>query len=207
MDKAVNRERPDSISSADRTGLASAVTEVLAPANIAVVQLLLVSWYSAPGLAGLAWGLLTATFCGLIPYGIAIAGVRRRRWADRHVRVRQQRLVPFLAAIASFLAGLALLVTLGAPRQLIALVVAMLTCLAVTMVVTLWWKLSLHTAAASGAVAILALTFGPPLLLALPGVALVAWSRIRLGDHTPAQALAGAVAGGLVATIVFILLR
>jgi membrane-associated phospholipid phosphatase len=166
-----------------------------------------VSWYSAPGLAGLGWGVLTATFCGLIPYAIVIAGVHRRRWTDRHVRVRQQRLVPFLAAIASFLAGLALLVALGAPRQLIALVVAMLTCLAATMLVTLWWKLSLHTAAASGTVAILVLTLGPLLILALPVVALVAWSRIRLGDHTPAQTLAGAALGGLVATTVFILLR
>lgn len=207
MLKTVSRGRPASISSADLTSLARAVTEILAPANLAVAQLLLVSWYKAPGLAGLGWGVLTATFCGLIPYGIVIAGVRRRRWTDRHVRVRQQRLVPLLAAIASFLAGLALLVTLGAPRQLIALVVAMLTCLAVTMLVTLWWKLSLHTAAASGTVAILVLTFGPPLLLALPVVALVAWSRIRLGDHTPAQTLVGAVLGGLVATTIFILLR
>ena len=114
---------------------------------------------------------------------------------------------PVLFAIASFLAGLALLVALGAPWQVVALVVAMLTCLAATLVVTLWWKLSLHTAAASGTVAILVLTFGPPLLLALPAIALVAWSRIRLGDHTLAQTLAGAALGGLVATTVFILLR
>ena len=67
--------------------------------------------------------------------------------------------------------------------------------------------LSLHTAAASGTVAILVLTLGPLLILALPVVALVAWSRIRLGDHTPAQALAGAALGGLVASTVFILLR
>ena len=33
------------------------------------------------------------------------------------------------------------------------------------------------------------------------------WSRVRLGDHTPAQTLAGAALGGLVATAVFILLR
>jgi membrane-associated phospholipid phosphatase len=195
------------MSTADRTHLARAVTELLAPSNLAVAQLLLVSWHSSPGLAGLGWGLLTATFCGLIPYGIVIAGVRHRRWTDRHVRVRQQRPVPFLAAIASFLAGLALLVALGAPRPVVALVVAMLTCLAATMFVTLWWKLSLHAAAASGTVAILVLTFGPLLLLALPVVALVAWSRIRLGDHTPAQTLAGAALGGLVATTVFILLR
>jgi membrane-associated phospholipid phosphatase len=207
MARAVDRGRPVSVSPADRTHLARAVTELLAPANLAVAQLLLVSWHSRPGLAGLGWGLLTATFCGLIPYGIVIAGVRRRRWTDRHVRVRQQRPVPFLAAIASFLAGLALLVALGAPRPVVALVVAMLTCLAATMFVTLWWKLSLHAAAASGTVAILVLTFGPLLLLALPVVALVAWSRIRLGDHTPAQTLAGAALGGLVATTVFILLR
>jgi len=189
------------------TGLARAVTELLAPANLAVGQLLLVGWHSTAGPAGLAWGLLAATFCGLVPYGIVIAGVRRRRWTDQHLRTRQQRPVPFLAAIASVLAGLALLLALDAPRQLVALVVAMLTGLATTLVVTLWWKLSVHTAAAAGTVAILALSFGPALTLTIPAVALVAWSRVRLGDHTPAQALAGAALGGLVATTVFILLR
>jgi hypothetical protein len=207
MDKTVGCLQPGSIHTADRIHLARAVTELLAPANLAVAQLLLVSWYNSPGLAGLGWGLLTATFCGLIPYGIVIAGVRRRRWTDRHMRVRQQRPVPFLAAIASFLAGLALLVAMGAPRQLVALVVAMLTCLAAALLVTLWWKLSLHTAAASGTAAILVLSFGPLLILALPAVGLVAWTRIRLGDHTLAQTLAGAALGGLIAATVFILLR
>jgi len=137
MDKKVGTGRPVATSAAG-THLARGVTEALAPANLAVAQLLLVSWHSSPGPAGLGWGLLTATFCGLIPYGIVIAGVRSRRWTDRHVRMRQQRLVPFLAAIGSFVAGLALLVGLGAPRQLVALVVAMLTCLAATMLLTLW---------------------------------------------------------------------
>lgn len=160
---------------APRTGLARAVTELLAPANLAVGQLLLVGWHSTAGAAGLGWGLLAATFCGLVPYGIVIAGVHCRRWGDRHLRVRRQRPAPFLAAIASVLAGLALLLALDAPRQLVALVVAMLTGLATTLVVTLWWKLSLHTAAASGTVAILALIFGPELTLALPVTTLVAW--------------------------------
>jgi membrane-associated phospholipid phosphatase len=189
-----------------RTGPARAVTELLAPANLAVAQLLAVGWHSTPSPAGLGWGLLAATFCGLLPYGIVFAGVRRQRWADRHLRARHQRPIPFLTAIASILVGLALLLALDAPRQLVALVVAMLTGLAATLVVTLWWKLSVHTAAAGGTVAILALTFGPALALAVPTVALVAWSRVRLGDHTPAQTLAGAALGGLVATTVFILL-
>jgi membrane-associated phospholipid phosphatase len=112
-----------------------------------------------------------------------------------------------LAGIASFLAGLAVLVVLNAPQQLVALVVAMLAALAATTVVTLWWKLSLHAAAASGTVAILALSFGPALTLAVPLVAVVAWSRVRLGDHTPAQTVAGAILGALVGSTVFIMLR
>jgi hypothetical protein len=190
-----------------RIGLARAVTELLAPANLAVAQLLVVGWHSIPGPAGLGWGLLAATFCGLLPYGVVIVGVRRRRWTDRHLRARQQRPIPFLTGIASALAGLAVLLALDAPRPLAALVVAMLTGLATLLLVTLWWKLSVHTAAASGTVAILALTFGPALTLTVPTVALVAWSRVRLGDHTPAQTLAGAALGGLVAATVFIALR
>src|SRR5215208_4233946 len=50
----------------------------------------------------------------------------------------------------------------------------------------------------------LAVAFGPALTLTVPTVALVAWSRVRLGDHTPAQTLAGAALGGLVAPTVFI---
>jgi membrane-associated phospholipid phosphatase len=166
-----------------------------------------VGWHSTPGPAGLGWGLLAATFCGLIPYGIVVARVRRQRLTDRHLRTLQQRPAPLLAGIASVVAGVAVLVALDAPRQLIALVTAMLTGLAATLLVTLWWKLSVHTAAASGTVAVLTLTFGPAFTLALPAVVLVAWSRVRLGDHTPAQTVAGAALGALVATTVLIPLR
>lgn len=187
--------------------LARAVTELLAPPNLAVGQGLLVGWHSAPGPAGLGWGLFAATVCGLIPYGVVTAGVRRRRWTDRHLRDRAQRPVPLLAGIASIATGLAMLVVLDGPRQLVALVTAILTALVATLVVTVWWKLSVHAAAASGTVAILALTLGPALALSAPAVALVAWSRVRLGDHTTAQTVAGTAMGGLIATIVFVVLR
>jgi membrane-associated phospholipid phosphatase len=134
MNQALRRGRPAPLGTRVATVLAAplarAVTELLAPANLAAAQLLAVGWHSTPGPAGLGWGLLAA-----------------------------------------------------------------------------WWKLSLHTTAAAGTVAVLVVTFGPALVLAVPIVGLVAWARVRLGDHTPAQTLAGAALGGLVATTVFILLR
>lgn len=60
------------------------------------------------------------------------------------------------------------------------------------------WKISLHAAVAWAAVVTLAIVYGPwPLLIALPA-ALVAWSRVELGDHTAAQVLAGTAMGVIV---------
>jgi membrane-associated phospholipid phosphatase len=40
-------------------------------------------------------------------------------------------------------------------------------------------------------------------LLAAPLLWLVCWARVRLGDHTVAQAVAGAAAGALIAACAF----
>jgi membrane-associated phospholipid phosphatase len=54
---------------------------------------------------------------------------------------------------------------------------------------------------------VLALVFGPALLAAWPLVALIAWSRVEVGDHTPAQVLAGIALGIVVNATIFPLLR
>ena len=121
MDQAVRRGRPASlgtrVAGVLAAPLARAVTELLAPANLAAAQLLAVGWHSTPGPVGLGWGLLAATFRGLLPYGIVLAGVRRGRWADRHLRARHQRAVPLLAATASVVSGLACSSSLAPPAS------------------------------------------------------------------------------------------
>jgi membrane-associated phospholipid phosphatase len=79
--------------------------------------------------------------------------------------------------------------------------------LVVSLLVTLRWKISLHTGVAAGSVAILALLFGPALLGLAVVVGLVGWARVRLCDHTAAQAAAGAALGAVVAAALFTLLR
>ena len=191
-----------------RRRLARVVTEVLAPAPTVALLLLAVAWRSAPTATEAArWGLLAALFASLVPFLYIVRGVRRGRLTDHHVRVREQRPLPLLVGIGSVLLGLALLASWGAPRELVALVAAMAVGLASSLLVTLVWKLSIHTAVVAGAVVILVLVFGPALLALAPLVGLVCWARVAVRDHTPAQTIAGAALGATVATVVFSLLR
>ena len=96
---------------------------------------------------------------------------------------------------------------LGAPRQLIALLLAMLAGLAVTAAITTRWKISLHTAVASGTATILIIVFGPALLPTMILVLSIGWSRVHVRDHTVGQVAAGTVVGTLIAAPTFLLLR
>jgi hypothetical protein len=191
-----------------RGRVARLVTEVLAPAPIAAALLLVVGWRSTPTIAqGLAWGLLAALLAILVPMVFVLRRVRRGELTDHHIRLREQRPLPLLVGIACVLAGLGPMLAWGAPRALVALLAAMLTGLVASLLVTLVWKMSLHTGVAAGSVAILVLVFGPALLALAPIVGLVGWARIEVGDHSPAQVAVGAVLGAAVAAAVFSLLR
>jgi membrane-associated phospholipid phosphatase len=185
------------------------LTELFAPAVLAATLPVVIGVHAgrtAP--AGLLWGLLASVFCALLPYGMILLGVRRGTLSDRHIGVRSQRTRPLTLGLLSVLAGLALLVWFGAPRELIALVVASFAGGAVGTAVNHFWKMSVHASVAAGSAVVLAMVFGP-LLLPVCGlvVAAVGWSRVRLRDHTTAQVLAGTVVGAVIAGLVFGLLR
>jgi membrane-associated phospholipid phosphatase len=187
-----------------RLRAARMVTEVLAPAPIVATLPLVVAWHTTSTVAAaMAWGVTASLFASVLPFAVILVGVRHGRLTDHHVGVRQQRALPMLMGTASVLIGLALLVALHAPRELVALVAAMMVGLSVSLLVTLWWKVSVHTAVAAGAAMVLVLVFGPALLVVWPLVGLIGWSRVQLGDHTPAQVLVGAVLGAGVAATVF----
>ncbi|WP_329379580.1 hypothetical protein OG625_13205 [Streptomyces sp. NBC_01351] len=189
-----------------RQKAARILTDALAPANLVVGLLLLIGWHSTLSWAGLGWGLLGALFCGVVPIGIIVLGVRRGALTDQHIRVRRQRVVPMALSLLSVAAGITLLRVLGAPADVFALVVAMLVGLVSSLLVTVGWQISIHMSVAGGTVMILLLVFGAPVLPAALLAAAVGWSRLVLKAHTPAQLLAGAALGGT-AALTFALLR
>lgn len=197
---------------AERTSagrFATLLTGAFAPAHLVIGLLLIVGAASHPSspARGLAWGVLAALLVGVAPYGWVLHAVRRGRVASRHIPDRRQRMAPLAVAGAFALTGVAVLGLLGAPRQLVALVVAMLVGLAVTGAITTRWKISLHAAVAGGTATILTIVFGPVLLVTVIVVAGTGWSRVQLRDHSVVQVIAGGCLGAVVAAGVFLLLR
>jgi hypothetical protein len=187
---------------------ASLLTSIFAPAHLVIGLLLLVGSVSHPSpVRGLGWGILAALLVGVAPYAWVLYAVSRGRFATRHIPERGQRLLPLAVAAAWAATGVAVLGILGAPRQLVALVIAMLAGLAVVAVITTCWKISLHTAVAGGTATILTVVFGPALLATAVVIIGIGWSRIQRRDHTSAQTIAGALLGAAIAASIFIPLR
>jgi len=178
------------------------VSYLLEPKNWIIVTTLAVGWH-ADGAVGLGWGALAALFAGVVPMAFISRGVRRGLWADRYVGAKRARLIVLGFILGSVAVGLGLLVGLGAPGELSGYVGCMLASVVVLAAITTVWKISIHCAVASGSVTILALLFGPALTPAYLLVALTAWSRVVVKDHTTAQVIAGSVLGAAAALVTY----
>jgi membrane-associated phospholipid phosphatase len=191
-----------------RLRVARLVGELLSPPPILAVLALVVAWDSSPTPAmAILWGGIAAVSASVLPYALILRGVRRGRLSDRNISLRQQRIRFAAVAITSILIGLAVLAGFDAPAEMVALQASIAVGVACGWVITLWWKISVHAAIAAGAATVLLLVFGPALLVVWPLVAVIAWARVQVGDHTPAQVLAGIALGVVVNATIFPLLR
>ncbi|MET9228793.1 phosphatase PAP2 family protein [Lentzea sp. NPDC003310] len=180
--------------------VARGATEVLAPWVWVVLLPFAVAAATETFWKTLLWGFVVALTASIIPMAVIVRGARKGRWDGHHVTNREGRVVPLVTAGASLAAGTVIMFLGGAPQNVLALAGSMFASLIVSMAITFGvkWKISLHAAVAWAAVITLAIVYGPAwLLLALPA-ALVAWSRVELGDHTTGQVLAGSVMGVVV---------
>lgn len=185
-----------------RRALARLATEALAPVVQIVAITFAVALHAAGVRRGLGLGAVVVLFAGGLPFAVLMAGIRSGRYTDRHLSRREQRPAFMLFGLLSISVGLACLSWLDAPRALFAVVLAMLAGVAVAYGVSLFWKLSIHSACSAGSVVTLAVLVSPWALVLAPVAALVAWSRVELADHTVPQVVVGVAVGAAVAAAV-----
>ena len=189
------------------TKIAKVTSEIFAPWVVLVLLSISVPWRATNHdvLSTVLWGLDIVVFCAVIPMAFIVRGARRGDWDGHHVRNREARAKPLVVAFGSTAVGLALMLIGHAPRALVFMAIAMLVSLVVSFVITFWWKISFHAAVSAGGVATLVEVYKSLWLLALLlVVALIAWSRVVLRDHTAGQVAAGAILGFGLTVLVFL---
>ncbi|GAA3290445.1 phosphatidic acid phosphatase [Arthrobacter citreus] len=195
---------PTSAASSASARAARVVTETTAPA-VLVGILLLLQPVLDPGVTWLQ-GIVAAGFTVGLPFAGILWLKRRGRVTDHHVGRREQRAPILIASAVSIGVGALLLILLGAPAALFGEIGGVFIGLVLCLAANLVWKLSVHSAvAAYVGLALLAPVpvVGPALALLLASA--TGWSRVKLGDHTSTQVLAGHAAGCLAFTAALLL--
>ena len=208
---------PDARSPADARSLGGWVARVLShtvnPLVLPPLLLGLVLAHLGAPLSEIGWAVsVGVAFCALLPLAYVARLLRARRVRSLEIPERARRRGPLLVSVVAYLGAPAVLwTTAETAAALLAILVGLHAGnTALILVVTLRWKISIHTAALGSFISMLmfvAQTPWPELALeatllspgAVSGLLLLLgalmWARVRLGAHTPAQAAGGALFG------------
>jgi hypothetical protein len=159
--------------------------------------------YASERTRGLLWAILILLVVTGIPLVYLIIG-RKRGWvSDLELSRRDERPRFILVSLSSDVLALGML-WLGHGPHLLRLIVLTYFCLAIVIfTISSFWKISMHMAGVGGFSTALVFAFGGTALWAFLSLPLVAWARLRRRKHTPAQLIAGGLAGALVTVLVF----
>jgi len=165
-------------------------------------------WYAAYAMtnAAVASAQWTAFFIVIVilPAIVFIAlRVRSGHYTDADVSVRQHRFSIYFFGGTCFVIGLVLFVGLGAPRILVASLVAAIVALAMGTLVTTQTKASAHAGVTAGCAAVLFFVSIPVSILVGVAALTVGWARIYLHQHTPTQVILGWVIAVASVAVVF----
>lgn len=154
--------------------------------------------------AAWAWSLADIALAVALPLLFVVWLAQTGRVSGIELQHRHERARPYCIALlgATLAAGASFV--FDAPRALTVLLCALAVQTLILSAVTVWWKISLHTAAITGAAVVAWHVAGPAGLAIAALVPLVAWARVALGRHTPGQTVAGALVGGLIYITAFL---
>ena len=182
------------------------ISNIFNPFLISLVVIILHSFTSASSvLASIKWLLISISLSILPVFVIVVYLVRNHKIEGIFIRARKQRDRIYLLASVCTAVNCSVLYCLGAPRVLVASFVAGLSAIVIFMCVNLWWKISVHTAFVTASITVLIILYGALGLLSAVLLPLMAWSRIELERHSPAQVAVGALLAALIVLVVFYL--
>ena len=188
---------------AERSRLAAVVSDLAGPLPVVVALFLAGDRDGRSWLASVGWAVLAVVLLAVIPYVVTL---RLRHPADgtRPARARKGAYMALVAALS--LGGLLVLALLPSPGSVVDVAVAVVISLLAVAAATAVAAWSNHTAACAGGAAMCVVLAGPAWITLALAVVAVAWARLTLGRHSPAQVVLGAIWGAAVAAAALALL-
>ena len=181
---------------------------IVNPFIVHIIMILIISFKSADSTAeGVKWFLISVAISTVPVFIIVLYLVRHNRVDSLFIKVRAQRDKVYV--LSSVLLGIAcaVLFFLRAPVILLAVFVAIFITGLVFACVNRWWKISVHVASLAAAVTALIFLYGSVAAWAILLIPLVAWARVEMEHHSPAQVLAGGMLSSLILLSVFLFFK
>ena len=127
--------------------------------------------------------LISLVFASILPMAIILHWARKLD-TDKDISNREDRFVPLIVGVVSYLIGFIIAWILGVSNFLIVLILCYAVNTFIVMLITTKWKISIHTTGLTGPVAALIMLLGP--IGALVGLLypILIWSRFTLKKHT-----------------------
>ena len=167
---------------------------------IAIFIFLVLNYYFLRGTEFVIVTSVSIVFAAIIPIIIAYLWVKNKN-IEIDMPNKEDRLYPLLWILLSYLTGVLLLFILSAPPVITVLMFCYFSNTLIVLLISLFWKISIHSVGIAGPVAFLIYVFGYPGLIFLLLIPIVMWSRLHLKRHTPSQVLAGAGLGLILTTL------
>ncbi|MEK7142818.1 MAG: hypothetical protein AAB785_01280 [Patescibacteria group bacterium] len=184
--------------------LAFGISVLFSPYITAAIFILVIIYRYATNLSEFLPWLGIAFFFGLIiPGGNVLWLLEKKVLNDIHLSNHKQRKIPFIVTGISATIGAIALSLVGAAKQVVVMGTVYAVNTVMVALLTLFWKVSVHTALLSAIVTVMTILFGIQYgwfyLLLIP----LAWSRIYRHRHTLNQVVGGALIAFVLTALVF----
>lgn len=182
---------------------AKAISFFLSPVFILLpIPFILVAKFTQDYSYALKWTVFSYAFI-LAVAAFVIIGVRLGVFSNFDVSKREQRPLLFsFSAFAAFCYLLSILI-LDGPKVLLIGFFALTLGLLAIIIINRWIKASIHLAIATGVLLFVGIVYKGYFFLPLILIPLLAWSRVKMKEHTPMETVIGSILGIVITLIVY----
>jgi membrane-associated phospholipid phosphatase len=187
-----------------RERIARLISNIFNPFVVSAVIIVLLAFRDTSSVGeAFKWSAFSIAI-SVVPVLVAVIWLIRRNKIDGFFdNTRRQRYIVYIIASALGAIGCGLMWGLKAPELLAVTFTAGFSELVIFTVINHYWKISLHTAFAAGAVTIVSLVYGVTALWTLVFLPLVAWARIEMKQHSIRQVVIGALLAAAIVVGIF----